>query len=93
MAPTVAGLEAVLTRLLALPEGKLPAGDREAWQAVTKILPPLPQATADGKTFIRPAQEFPTNAWNTENGELYAVSPFRLFGVGKPKAASESTLL
>jgi len=82
--PSVAGLEAVLTRVLALPAGKISPADREAWQTMKRSLPPLPLGTENGETFIRPAQEFPTNAWNTENGELYAVSPFRLFGVGKP---------
>jgi len=82
--PTVAGLEAVVTRLLALPAGKIPVGDRKNWQAMKSILPSLPLGTQNGKTFIRPAREYPTNAWNTENGELYAVSPFRLFRVGKP---------
>ena len=82
--PTVAGLESVLTRLLALPPGKMPAADRVHWQAMKNIVPPLPLASENGKTFIRPAQDYPKNAWNIENGELYAVSPFRLFGVGKP---------
>ena len=82
--PTVAGLESVLTRLLALPPGKMPAADRVHWQAMKNIVPPLPLGSENGKTFIRPAQDYPKNAWNIENGELYAVSPFRLFGVGKP---------
>jgi hypothetical protein len=82
--PTVAGLQSVLSRLLALPQGKVPDADQLAWQALKKIVPPLPLRTDSGKTFIRPAQEYPPNAWNIENGELYAVSPFRLFGVGKP---------
>jgi hypothetical protein len=82
--PTVAGLESVITRLLALPPDKMPPADRKNWQAMKDILPPVPLGTKDGKTFIRPAQEYPPNAWNIENGELYAVSPFRLFRIGKP---------
>ncbi len=81
--PTVAGLESVLTRLLALPRG-VPDADRRHWRAMKAIVPPLPLQAENGKTFIRPAQDYPTNAWNIENGELYAVSPFRLFRIGKP---------
>ena len=82
--PTVAGLESVLTRLLSLPSGELPAADREHWQAMKRIAPPLPVAADHGQSYIRPAQDYPASAWNIENGELYAVSPFRLFCIGQP---------
>jgi hypothetical protein len=81
--PTVAGLHSVLSRLLDLPSS-IPSDDGKNWRAMNAILPPLALGTDNGKQFIRPAQEYPKNAWNIENGELYAVSPFRLFTVGKP---------
>ena len=71
--PTVAGLHSVVARLLALPPGKLPAADRTRWLALQKILPPVALGSEGGKSFIRPAQEYRKNAWNIENGELYAV--------------------
>jgi hypothetical protein len=81
--PTVAGLHSVVARLLALPPSKLPPAERNTWVQMSRILPPLPIATESGKSYIRPAEQYPKNAWNIENGELYAVSPFRLFRVGQ----------
>lgn len=82
--PTVAGLHSVVTRLLDLPAGKLPHSERAKWETLKKILPPLPMIVKEGKQSILPAQKYPRPAHNIENGELYAVSPFRLFRIGAP---------
>jgi len=81
--PEVAGLHAVLDRLLALPEGVVYAKLSEGWRKLHGILPEVPLGTEGGKTFVLPAQVF-GSLGNIENPELYAVFPYRLYGVGKP---------
>ena len=82
--PTVAGLQAVLDRLLALPKDAVPAADREFWVKMKAAAPPVPVRTEDGKSFVPPAEKFDPKRSNCENPELYAVWPFRLFAVGRP---------
>ena len=82
--PAVAGLHAILPRLLALPADALPQDVGAAWKALQASLPPVPTRTEGGTTFLLPAEKFEPRRTNSENPELYAVYPFRLFGVGKP---------
>ncbi|MCF7837907.1 MAG: DUF5703 domain-containing protein [Candidatus Marinimicrobia bacterium] len=83
--PDIAGLHWVLDGLLALPQDKLPCEVRTEWVAFRDILPPLPTRVYvwEKRTEILPAVEYDQCA-NSENPELYAVFPYRLFGVGKP---------
>jgi hypothetical protein len=82
--PEVAGLHYVLDRLLSLPPN-LPGPARiEAWRKLRGELPPVPQRTRDEGTFLVAAEQF-RNQQNAENPELYAVFPYRLFGLGKPE--------
>ena len=86
--PTVAGLESVLTRLLAAPRSAGRRSPTEKLAGHEENLATIAPGKRKRKTFIRRAEDYPKNAWNIENGELYAVSPFRLFGVGKPNLAT-----
>lgn len=83
--PDIAGLQWVLDQLLALPEGTLSPKDRAKCTAFRQELPPLPKRSYpwQKKTKLLPALEYDTYM-NMENPELYAVFPYRLFGVGKP---------
>jgi hypothetical protein len=96
--PDIAGLKSVLPRLLALPENLTTSAQRELWHQMLAELPPLPLGRADaqgkspqtseaaatnGMTIIWPAEKF-SRPNNVENAELYAVHPYRLFGVGLP---------
>jgi hypothetical protein len=96
--PDIAGLKSVLPRLLALPENLTTPAQREFWKNVLAELPPLPigktdvngkcpqtsnDAFTNGTEIIWPAEKF-SKPNNVENPELYAVHPFRLFGVGLP---------
>ena len=83
--PDIAGLHWVLTGLLALPEPLVPAAQRAAWTKLKNELPPIPRGAVDGQQRLlpyAPGQE--AKARNFENPELYAVFPFRHYGVGKP---------
>jgi hypothetical protein len=97
--PDIAGLKAVLPRLLALPSPMTSSQQRNAWKRLLAELPSIATGkTRDGKLpqlaksdpagtpTILPAEQYgPTR--NRENPELYTVFPYRLYGVGKPDLA------
>ncbi len=47
-------------------------------------IPALPAKQVDGKRVLQPADQVFGEIKNSENPELYAVFPYRLFGVNKP---------
>ncbi|MDR0757483.1 MAG: DUF5703 domain-containing protein [Tannerella sp.] len=75
----VAGLHYLIDGLLK--EKNIPQPDRKDWERLRKQLPDIPLATEDGKQYILPAAKF-AHRGNSENGELYAVFPYPLFGLG-----------
>ena len=94
--PDIAGLMAVIPRLLALPTNLTTEKQRTAWAKTLKDLPPIPLGkTANGKVpplgagdtngtpTILPAESYGKTG-NSENPELYVAFPYRLYGVGKP---------
>jgi hypothetical protein len=94
--PDIAGLMAVIPRLLALPTNLTTDKQRSAWAKTFKDLPPIPLGkTAHGKVpplgvgdingrpTILPAESYGKTG-NGENPELYVAFPYRLYGVGKP---------
>ncbi len=80
--PEVAGLRFILPRLLALPQTLTIEAQRTRWTRMLKEMPPLPVAEVKGVKLLRPSAQSGVEA--SENPELYAVFPYRLFGVGKP---------
>ena len=85
-APDIAGLQAVLARMSTLPPELTPSEERTRWARMTKEVPALPTGIGDkGKRVIQPyAGPQTARIRNGENPELYAVYPFRLFGLGMP---------
>ena len=81
--PEIAGLQFVLDQLLALPPDYFRTSLRQEWTQLRSILPAIPTRVLDGETVLAPGQSF-GNRQNSENPELYAIFPFRLFGVDKP---------
>ncbi|MEI2722074.1 MAG: DUF5703 domain-containing protein [Verrucomicrobiota bacterium] len=75
--PSVAGLHDVLDRLLLV---EAPASEREFWQRMKAATPALP--LRDGRVTM--AEAFKPERSNVENPELFAIWPFRLYGVGRP---------
>ena len=75
--PSVAGLNDVCDRLLKLPA---PKADREFWQRMKTATPAVPIRAG----LIQPAEKFSPQRSNVENPELFALWPFRLYGVGRP---------
>lgn len=82
--PEIAGLKFVLTRLLELPHELTTEAQRNAWTKTLCDLPELPTKTEDGKKLLLPAETYDKHS-NVENPELYAIFPYRLFGLGKPE--------
>jgi hypothetical protein len=81
--PEIAGLHWVTDGLLRL--SNLSEADRKAWADLRDLLPPLPTRVEywNKKKYLIPALQYDVLA-NFENPELYAVFPYRHFGVGKP---------
>ncbi len=82
--PDIAGLQWVLDGLLRLPLGAEGADRRNQWRRLLGQLPPLPMKTEGNATYFVPAREILADPINSENPELYAVFPYRLYGVEKP---------
>jgi alpha-L-fucosidase 2 len=81
--PEVAGLHYLTRQLKTLPRGLMTADQARLVDHLAAILPPIPTREVDGKKMLAPAERFEKKQ-NVENPELYAVYPFRLFGIGKP---------
>jgi hypothetical protein len=81
--PSVAGLIAVTERLLALPPGRVTPAEREYFQRMQAMAPPLPIRVEPGGRRLMPAEKFNPKRSNVENVELYAIWPFGLLGVGR----------
>lgn len=81
--PEIAGLRWVTDGLLRLPS--LSDEDRKVCTELRDLLPPLPSRVEywNKKKYLIPALQYDVLA-NFENPELYAVFPYRHFGVGKP---------
>jgi len=82
--PDIAGLHYVVSRLKQLPEDLVTPEMKNSWAALQSILPPIPVGDKQGKKTILPYD--PTlngevRSRNFENPELYAVYPFRLYGL------------
>jgi hypothetical protein len=83
--PSVAGLNSVVARLLALSPALTTREDRAFWEQVNSATPTVPIEKSASSSRILPAERFNPKRSNVENPELYAVWPFRLFGVGRPE--------
>jgi alpha-L-fucosidase 2 len=84
-APDIAGLHAVLARLNELPAGLVDAATRNDWKRIENELPDLPTGVKnDARVLLPYTGDQIEKSRNTENPELYAIYPFRLFGLGKP---------
>jgi hypothetical protein len=81
--PDIAGLMWVLPRLKALTGAAVTAERRRLWDRLAAKVPPLPMAHENDRTYVLPAAQTLQDRGNAENPELYAVFPFRLYGVGK----------
>lgn len=83
--PDIAGLHWVLKELHRVPDHLTTPEMRSRWAKLEAELPPIPISQINGKLQILPFEEGQTpSGHNQENPELYAIYPFRLYGLGKP---------
>lgn len=82
--PEIAGLQFVLPRLIGLPESLATDTQRAAWRKTLADLPEVPVRSEAGRRYLLPAEQFDRLS-NSENPELYAVFPYRVYGLGKPE--------
>ena len=90
--PEIAGLRCCLNGLLELPTGLTTITQRSQWTSVLGELPPLPTGTTGGVTVIASADLVRDGSHNIENGNLYALWPYKQIGVtpGNLKLARDS---
>ena len=82
--PTVAGLHWCLRRLRTLAPQLVPPNLLLQWAEFERQLPPVPVHEVNGERRLAPAAKYDPSRQNVESPELYAVFPFRLYGLGKP---------
>ena len=83
-APDIAGLTAILSRMLALPTNFVSAAHQSQWTRMLTELPPLPTGPHGGTTVLLPYSGPQTNGVkNGENTQLYAIFPYRIYGLDK----------
>jgi len=83
--PEIAGLQAVLPRLIALPSAS--SDQKAVWQRLAGELQPVPVTGSGEEQILVAAEQLIGPIRNQENPELYAVFPYHLYGVGKPDLA------
>ena len=81
--PEIAGLRYILPKLLDLPHTLTNSPQCARWRRLLNELPEIPTGNASGKPTLLPAEQYDLNK-NVENPELYAIFPYRIYGVGKP---------
>ncbi|HTN08712.1 DUF5703 domain-containing protein [Agriterribacter sp.] len=81
--PEIVGIRKVAEKMLALPALFVNSERRVEWKNLINDLPSVPLRTIEGKPLLAPAHEY-SNKANVENPEMYAVFPYRVYGLGKP---------
>lgn len=82
-ATTIAAMETIIKRLLALPSHYANEERRKEWQSLLQRIPPLSYTNFNGHTTLAPAKMW-ERVNNTESPQLYPVFPWGIYGVGKP---------
>jgi hypothetical protein len=86
--PTAAGLQAVTSRLCGLPVHLGTPTQKAFFRRMKAAAPVVPLETVrvgnTPQSCLAPAQKYDPGRSNCENPELYAVWPFRLYGLGRP---------
>ena len=81
---TIAGLKAVLTKLIELPTSYLTSEKRAHWIKMLEKIPAISFREKNGFKTIAPAWTW-ARINNQEIPQLYPVFPFGLYGVGLPR--------
>lgn len=79
----IAGLKAVLTDLLELPDSIQNSEKKERWKNIISILPDYPMGEVSGHKYFKPAENWERNH-PSHNPEMYPMYPYQLYGLGMP---------
>jgi len=79
----IVGIQKVCEEMLVLPDTLTTRAQREQWKRLVSELPPVPMREVRGKKLLACAESY-SGKQNMENPELYAVFPYRRYGLGKP---------
>ena len=80
--PEIVGINKVCSELLNLPEEMISKSQQKQWSRLIGELPEIPTRIVDGEELLAPAFEY-SGKQNIENPELYAIFPYRTFGLGR----------
>lgn len=80
---TLAALQTIISRLLALPVQYIPPAKRYHYDSLLKRTPEISLTSFNGHTTIAPAKSW-ERINNEESPQLYPVFPWGIYGVGKP---------
>ena len=81
--PEIVGLNKVCNELLKLSDTEISSSFKAQWARLISEMPPVPIREVNGVKMLVPAQEY-SGKQNAENPELYAIFPYRAYGIGKP---------
>lgn len=81
--PEIAGIRKVAGEMLKLPDYLISNNQRLKWRTLLQDLPDIPVRNSGNKRIIAPA-EISSDKQNSENPELYAVFPYKIFAIGNP---------
>lgn len=81
--PEIVGLRKVTEKMLSLSPGLVSENQKKDWRDLVNDLPDIPLRVVNKEAVLAPAFKYSDKA-NSENPELYAVFPYRAFGIGKP---------
>jgi hypothetical protein len=76
----IAGLTAVLNRLVNLPDTMQGADKKNRWHSILSTLPDYPTGTKEGKIYLKPAEDYTHISWHMP--EMFPLYPYQLFGLG-----------
>jgi hypothetical protein len=80
---TIAALQTITKRMLALPDNYLIKEERSKLEVLSKRIPPITFAEIDGHKVLTPAKSW-ERINNEETTQFYPVFPWGIFGLGKP---------
>lgn len=80
--PEITGIHKVCHELLKLPSSEVTRAQKNQWKRLMNELPAIPMKKVNGQTVLVPAEKY-SGKQNVENPELYAIFPYRTFGIGK----------
>lgn len=85
--PEIAGLTYVTDRILSLAPGTLSDETLAVANSLSDAMPAVPTREKQGTRVISHAERYVDNRVNSENPDLYAIFPFKIYGMGKPDLA------